>query len=170
MKGTKAVVGVFTYLDDIIKAIDTVKEKGHEFKVYSPTYVPELEQAIDKKRSPVGALTLTGALLGITGGFALAILCSLDYPLRVSAKAIVAPPAFVVVGYECTILFGAIFTLLGILHFCKLPDIFRKIGYDERFSDDKFGLVVSCEKKELDSLKGSLSDAGADEVNVVDSL
>lgn len=170
MKGTKAIVGVFSYLDDIMNAIDRVKAKDLEYRVYSPTFVHELDHHIDTQRSPIGALTLTGALSGLVGGFALAVLCSLDYPLRVSAKDIVAPPSFVVVGYECTILFGAIATLLGILHFCRLPDVFRRVGYDERFSDDKFGLVVGCQTDDVDKIKDTLSLAGADEVKVVESL
>ena len=164
MKGTRTITGVFTFLDDAIGAIAKLKEEGKEFCVYSPTYIPELENAIDKKRSPVAMMTLTGGLMGLVGGFALAILCGLDWPLRVSAKDIIAVPGYVVIGYECTILFGAIFTLLGILHFCRLPNLFKKPGYDPRFSDDKFGVVVGCEEEDIDSVRELLSSAGADEV------
>ena len=170
MSAEKAVVGVFTYIDDTIKAIEQLKLKDLKFKAYSPTYVPELETAIDEKRSPVSLLTSIGGLTGLVGGFTLAIMCSLDYPLRVSAKDVVAPPSFVVVGYECTILFGAIATLLGIMHFCRLPDVFRKVGYKPEFSRDKFGLVVGCSNDQVDSVKNVLESAGADEVEVAAGL
>jgi hypothetical protein len=103
-------------------------------------------------------------------GFGLAILCSLDWPLRVSAKDIVSVPGFVVIGYECTILFGALATLAAMFHFCRLPDILRKVGYDPRFSDDKFGVVVGCGTDEVDSVVDSLKKAGADEVEVRDAI
>ncbi len=170
MKGTRVVVGVFTYFDDILNSIAKVKEQGKDFLVYAPTYIHELDHAICQKRSWVSAFTLTGALTGITFGFSLAIICGLDWPLRVSAKEIVAVPGYFVIGYECNILFGAIFTLIGLLHFCKLPNIVRKVGYDPRFSLDKFGLVVGCEKGEVDNVKALLNGSGADEVKEEDGL
>ena len=90
--------------------------------------------------------------------------------MRVSAKDVVSIPGFVVIGYECTILFGAIATLLGLLHFCRLPDILRKVGYDPRFSDDKFGVVVGCEGGQVDEVMADLKRAGAEEVEVRDGL
>jgi hypothetical protein len=170
MKGAKAIVGVFTYLDDTLHAIEGAKQRGYEFEVYAPTYIHELEHAVDKSRSPVAAITLTGAVFGLTFGFALAILCGLDWPLRVSAKEIVAVPAYVVIGYECTILFGAIFTLKSLLFFCKIPNIFRRPGYDPRFSHDKFGVVIGCDNQQVDEAQYLLSSAGADEVQVRDGL
>lgn len=170
MSNAKVVVGVFTYLDDIIGAISKVKAKGDKYCVYSPTYVHELEHAIDKKRSPVTRLTLLGAITGLTCGFSLAILCAIDWPLRVGAKDIIAIPGYFVIGYECTILFGALATLLGIFHFSKLPNIFRSKGYDPRFSLDKFGLVVDCESNRVAELKQLLDQSGADEVSEQNAL
>ncbi|MCB0335079.1 MAG: DUF3341 domain-containing protein [Bdellovibrionales bacterium] len=170
MKGNKVVVGVYTYLDDILSAIEAVKEKSMDYCVYAPTYIPDIEEATDKKRSHVCKVSLTGALTGLTAGFTLAIWCGLDWPLRVSAKEVLAVPAYVVIGYECTILLGAISTLLAIFHFCRLPDIFRRPGYDPRFSYDKFGLVVGCDGNETDAMKDLLQNSGADEVSVKDGI
>ena len=170
MDASKVVVGVFTYLDDILSAIDKIKSAGQTFKVYSPTFVSELDQAIDQQRSKVAIVTLTGGILGCTGGFSLAILCGLDWPLRVSAKEIVAIPGYFVIGYEGTILLGALATLLGIFALCRLPNIIRKVGYDPRFSCDKFGLVVDCSSEQLEDVKAILKGAGADEVNEQDGL
>lgn len=170
MKGNKAVVGVFTYVDDVISAIKRVKDANLDYKVYSPVPNHELEHLTLPGKSPVRFVTGFGALAGITFGFFLAIWCSMDYPLRVSAKDIVSVPGFVVIGYECTILLGGIFTLLALLHFCRIPDIFRKVGYDPRFSDDKFGLVVGCERDDLESVQSVLVESGAEEVEVRDGL
>ncbi len=170
MKGYKAVVGVFSYLDDALGAITQAKNAKLDYRVYSPVPHPSIEEATFPQKSPVRFSTMIGALLGLSFGFALPILCSLDYPMRVSAKDVVSIPAFFVIGYECTILFGAIFTLLALFHFCRLPDILRKVGYDPRFSLDKFGVVVGCSVSEIDGIKESLLKAGADEVQVRDGL
>ena len=170
VKGTHAVVGVFEYLDDTVKAIEMAKAEERDYRVYSPVPRHELEEVTYPEKSPVRRFTLIGGLAGLCFGFFLAIWCSLDWPLRVSAKDIVSIPGFVVVGYECTILFGAIATLLGLFHLCRIPDLLRKIGYDPRFMVDRFGVVVSCMHAEVDHIKQQLLAAGAEEVQVKDGL
>jgi len=170
MRGNKAVVGVFAYHDDTIKAIHKVKATNLDYRVYSPVPTHGIEEATSDTKSPVRFVNGTGALIGLTFGFSLAILCSLDWPLRVSAKDIVSIPGFVVIGYECTILFGALATLLSILHFCRLPDLLRKVGFDPRFTNDKFGVVVGCDSSEVDKIKSVLTESGAEEVQIRDGL
>ena len=170
MKGNKAVVGVFGYLDDTIKALRAVKEDKHDYRVYSPVPRPEIEHETLPQKSPVRFFTGTGAVTGVTFGFSLAIMCSLDYPMRVSAKDIVSVPGFFVVGYECTILFGALATLLALIVMCRLPDMLRKVGYDPRFTNDKFGIVVGVDSSQVEQVKETLRKAGAEEVQVRDGL
>ena len=170
MKGPKAVVGVYTFIDDALSAIDLAKASNLDYRVYSPVPHHELEEATLPGKSPVRFLTGAGAVMGCSAGFALAIWTSLDYPLRVSAKDVVSVPGFFVIGYECTILFGGIFTLLALLHFCRLPNILRKVGYDPRFSQDKFGVVIGCQSAMVDDLVARLHKTGADEIQVREGL
>ena len=51
-----------------------------------------------------------------------------------------------------------------------LPDLFRRPGYDPRFSHDKFGLVVGREDSDTESLESLLKQSGADEVDIKDGL
>jgi hypothetical protein len=90
--------------------------------------------------------------------------------MRTSAKNIVSIPAFFVPGYEWTILFGGLATMLAILVLCKLPTVVRAAGYDPRFSNDKFGVVVACSGNQVEDVRKRMLDAGADEVDVRDSL
>lgn len=170
MSRTKAVVGVFTYIDDALQAIAWSKSRKLDIRVYAPIPHPELEAAVEPERSPVRFVTGLGAICGLTGGFALAILTSLDYPLRVSAKDIAGIPAFIVIGFECTILLGGIFTFLALLHFCRLPNILKSIGFDPRFTQDKFGVVVGCSESEVGEVEENLKNCGADEVEVREGL
>ncbi len=170
MEGNKAVVGVFHYLDDLLHAIDKAKAESRDYRVYSPVPRHEIEEVTYPQRSSVRRFTMAGAMTGITFGFGLAIMCSMDYPMRVSAKDIISIPGFVVVGYECTILFGALATLLGMIIFCRLPDLLRKVGYDPRFSLDKFGIVIGCQSDEVDGIKQTLTRCGADEVQVKEAI
>ncbi len=170
MKGNRAVTGVFGYLDDTLKALSKVKAAGLDFRAYSPFGCPEISEAADPVRSNVRVFTMCAAIFGCCFGFALAVWCSMDWPMRVSAKDVASIPAFVVIGYECTILIGGLFTLLALFHFCRLPDILRKVGYHPRFSDDCFGLVVGCEGGQVEDVKKTLLACGAQEVLVSDGL
>lgn len=170
MSANKVVVGVFSYLDDTLKAIKQVQQQKLEYRVYSPVPNHEIEELTLPGRSPVRFITATGAVTGLTFGFGLAIFCSADWPLRTSAKAVISIPAFFPIGYECTILFGAIFTLISLLHFCRIPDLLRKTGYDPRFSGSKFGVAVGCDGKKVEDVKRRLLESGADEVEVREGL
>jgi len=167
---SRAVVGVFTYMDDALEAVKKVKSKNLDYRMYSPVPRHEIEEVTYPEKSSVRRFSLIGAVTGCTCGFALAILCSLDWPMRTSAKNIVSIPAFFVPGYEWTILFGGLSTMLAILILCRLPSVVRAAGYDPRFSDYKFGVVVACASGEVDGIRQSLYEAGADEVDVRDSL
>lgn len=170
MKGQKAIVGVFTYIDDTIKAIETAKQKGLDFKVFAPFYNHELDHAASSKRSDVRKINLLGAVSGCTAGFSLAILCSLDWPMRTSAKDVVSIPGFVVIGYEWTILWGCLFTLAGMFLLSRVPDFFPKVGFDPRFTQDKFGVAIGCDSDAVETVSQYLKDAGADEVQVRDGM
>lgn len=170
MKGSKTVVGVFGYMDDLCGAIGEVRKSGLDFKVYSPVPNHAIDEAVGGTRSPIRYVTFCGAVAGLIGGFALAIWTSLDYPLRTSAKSVTSIPAFVVIGYECTILLGALSTFAALFFWARLPFLGRRIGYDPRFSYDKFGLVVGCEKGDLSKVESLLQGSGAEEVEIRDGL
>jgi len=172
MRGDKSkiVVGVFTFVDDIVNAIKEVKGASLDYRVYGPVPQHDIEHATYDGKSSVRFFTSIGALTGLAAGFTLATWTALDYPLRVSAKEVASIPGFVVVGYECTILFGGLATLLGLFHLCKIPWLFRRAGYDPRFSNDKFGLVVGCSANDAERIGETLKKAGADEVEVRDGL
>ena len=166
----KVVTGVFAYVDDTLKAIEEIKKLGHKYTVYSPCPNPEIEYVSTPAKSPVRFVTGIGAFSGCVAGFTLGIWTSLDYPLRTSAKDIVSPPAFVIAGYEWTILWGAIATLFAMFYFGRFPTIFRAPGYDPRFSQTKFGIVVGCDSRDVDTISEKLSLSGAEEVKVSEGL
>ena len=170
MDGNKAEVGTFEFLDDTLHALELAKKNSKDFRVYSPCPLHEIAHAASPKRSPIGYITGLGAVTGTCFGFTLCIWTALDWPIRVSAKPIVSIPAFIPVGYETTILLGAIITLISLFHFCRLPDIFRAPGYNPRLSQDRFGLVVFCEPSETAEIADSLKKFGAEEVNITDGL
>ena len=167
MSDEKKITGVYTYMDDCITAVKLAQKSNLKYRIYSPVPNHELEDLTNPGKSPVRYFTGFGAIFGITAGFTLAIWTSLDYPMRVSAKDIVSVPGFVVIGYEWTILFGGIFTLLALLIFCRLPNFFNSKVEHPSFTQDKFGIVVNCESSKAKEIKEELIKIGADEVFII---
>ena len=140
------VKAIFAHLDCLVDAIDGMKKSGHsDFAVTAPLPRHEIEELIyGGEPSPVRWFTLTGAVFGGTMGFSLCSLTHLNWPMIIPAgKPLVSIPAFIIITFEATVLFGCLFTLLGLLYYCGLPA--NKMDpelEDPRLSDDVFGMVV----------------------------
>jgi molybdopterin-containing oxidoreductase family membrane subunit len=167
-KMKRAVLGKFTYIDDVEKAIDELLKAGYkreDIQFISSFPVEEIIEKLGGHDSPVKFSVLTGGTLGFLSAIGLVLLTSLAYILPVGGKPVVAWIPYVIVMFELTVLLGSIFNLLGLIFFSKLPDIFLFFGWRPflpSFTDDKFGLVVITEK--VDDVKAILQRNGAEEV------
>ena len=160
-------LGVFSRMDATVQAVRELRRRGfHDIVLQSPVPRHELLEAMERKTSPVRLWTLTGGILGCISGFALTIWTSLEWPLMTSAKPIVSIPPFVIIGFELTILFGAIATLLGFLFHSRLPRLFTEVVYDPRFSENCFGIFVRCDAVRRKAAGEILQALGAKEVRV----
>ncbi len=158
-------VGVFTHLEKLVAAVHTLRQDGYKnISVVSPFPSHELEAALGTRKSPIRYFTLIGGLLGCAIGFALPTYTALDWPLQTSAKPIVALPAFAIIAFELTILFGAIATVIGLLINARLPSRSVVITHDPRFSEDRFGLLVPCTAEQTLAIQRSITAGGAEEV------
>ena len=87
---------------------------------------------------------LVGGMSGAAAGFALASFTSLDWPLITGGKPILSMPAYVVIAFELAVLFGALFTVIGMFINSRLPYVKPMIVYDPEFSAGRFGLYVTA--------------------------
>jgi hypothetical protein len=162
------VVGVFGDLDGTVLALRELKAKGYDsITVYSPVPRHEIDEVLDQPVSPVRLFTLIGGLTGCALGFAYAISTSLDWELITGGKPIVSLPPFIIIGFECTILIGALSTVAGMFLNARLPKFRKAAGYDPRFSADKFGVLVFGGPAQVSAAEQILRAAGAEEVNNV---
>jgi hypothetical protein len=169
MKATKeaGVLGIFTELDAATETIKKLRKAGHkEIVVYSPLPRHELEHALEPAESPVRIFTLVGALTGAAAGFGLAIGTSLDWPLMTGGKPIISVPAFVAIGFEVTVLLGALSTVVGLFLNARLPHLARYAVYDPSFSVGRFGVFVAIPAEREGEVKAVMTESGAHEVRV----
>lgn len=168
MSADYLVIGHFDSAYTAGKAVRELRSRGHDknLECYMPFPDHGLEEELyrGKKRSPVRMFTLLGGTTGCLGAFLFTSWMSVDYPLRVSAKPLISIPAFVVIAFECTILLGAIFTLLSMFHFSRIPSLVRAPGHRPQFTEGNFGIAVRCSKSESEEMSRNLSAWGAERV------
>lgn len=167
MKKNQGVVGVYSYVDLVLEAIRRLKNAGHEKKdirVFSPVPNHEIEDALIESESIVRFFTLTGATLGAICGIGITTLTSMDWPIQVSAKPIVSMPPYMIIVFELTVLMGALSTFIGLIVNARIRRNAPVSLYDPRFSDDKFGLAVVCEKDRVSDVEKIMNDTEAEEV------
>lgn len=162
-------LGVFGEVDAAVRAIEELQDAGMtDLETYSPLPQHELEHALHRPQSPVRLFTLVGGLTGAATGFAIAIWTSLDWPLITGGKPIISLPAFVVIAFEMTILFGALATVLGLIINARLGPPGRDLAYDPSFSAGNFGVLVDAPSGQGDDARRILDEAGATEVQAWD--
>jgi len=143
-----------------------------DVSVYAPTFDHGIDAALGGGKSPVRVYTLIGGLIGCVLGFAFPIYTVLEWPLITGGKAIISIPPFVVIAFELTILTGALMTVVGFLLSSGLPRVRRRGGsnassgalYDRRFSDDRWGVLVTCAADRAAAVRAQLEHDGAEEV------
>ena len=157
----QGILASFDYLDSAVDAIKALREAGFKRKsiqAYAPVPEHDLEHAMGYGQSPVRVFALVGALTGTATGFALSIFTSMDWPLVVGGKPIVSIPAFVIIAFELTILFGALSTVIGLFINTRLPHLKPLVVYDPEFSAGRFGVYVSASSEKVGEARQILVD------------
>lgn len=117
----------FDTADELVKALRDLVSEGvpvEDIQVIAPFPVEEVDGILRAPKSKLRFFTLAGALSGLIVGFAFTIYTVLSWPLMVGGKPIVSIPAFVIIAFELTILFGALATLTGFLLLAGLPSAY----------------------------------------------
>jgi len=162
------VIGVFSFLDDLLACIHRLEETPLKIvHVYSPTPCHEIQKAFELRPSSIRYFTLIGGGVGALLGLVLATYAHVQWHLITSGKPVLAWIPFFVIAFECSILGGVLSTLFGLSIMTRLPRLRLSGAYDARFSQDRFGIVVSCDQGEQETVSRMLKDAGADEVKIV---
>ncbi len=150
---------VFNDYKKFINALQLLaKKKKLDLEIFSPMPLSEVEKLFPQKPSGVRWFAFLGGIVGLAVGFGFPIYTVLHWPLITGGKPLVTIQAFVIIGFELLILFGAIFTLLGLLFHAKLPRQ-NLSHYDPRFSENSFGVIIKAEDSEVDELKNMLKNA-----------
>jgi len=165
MSGLAGMLAVFDGVDATIEAIERLRAAGiKRITAYSPAPDHAIEHALHQPASGVRIFTIVGALTGTATGFALPTWTSLDWPLVTGGKPIISIPAWVIIAFELTILFGALSTVLGLFIAARLPQRSANVVYDPSFSADHYGIYVEAPGAASAEARRIMDEAGAVEL------
>jgi len=157
------IMGLFKDEDQVIGAIDALKQSSYKFiRVNMPIPSHKIMGALKLKKSKVGWFTLGGGIFGFLGGFALAVFTATRWDLIVSGKPIIAIIPFIVVAFEATILCAVFGNVLGLLTQGRLPNYKLLQHYDPRCSGEHFGILASCAAEKETELKNFFHEQGGE--------
>jgi hypothetical protein len=114
-----------------------------QLQVHTPYHLHAAEELLGVRPSRLPGFALFGALAGFGGGFALAALTALDWPIITGGKPIVAVPPFLLIGYLMTILFGSLVSFGGFLLLARLPRVEALV--EEQDFDSRFIITLEDE-------------------------
>jgi|HubBroStandDraft_1064217.scaffolds.fasta_scaffold17119_3 hypothetical protein len=162
---TIAIIGSFADDTRCANAIEELRAaKVGEFNTFSPIPSHRIEHAIGRKKSPVRWIVLTGGISGVLTGLAITIGTTYEWRLNVGGKPLVSWPPFIVISFELMVLLGGIFGFLGVLGLSGIPATEIAPGYNGRFGEDRFGIVVRCDEAEAARVESMMRESGAEEV------
>lgn len=110
----------------------------NKVEIFMPHPDHDVEHLVEEYTAPskLKYFTLIGGLTGVTTGFALQAWTSLDWPLVVGGKPILSWVPFVVVGFELTILLGALTSFVGLLLLGKFPKFSKMFNLPEETGNE----------------------------------
>lgn len=162
----------FQYLDDFCTSIKELRKKDFKkITTYSPCPRHEIIDALGKPQSRVPFFTLLFGAVGVCTAYTLASWMSLDWVLPVSNKPTISIPPFTIIAFELMVLLGAYGTMIGIVSLAiretkkyTFPNS-KKFKEYSRFTGDRFGLVVRCEKKDFTKIQTILNKNKPEEIH-----
>jgi hypothetical protein len=175
--GMYGLLAKFDSPESLIKAVRRVYDSGYRrFDAYAPYPVEELSKAMRLKGSPLPYVILAGGLFGGMGGFFMQVYATMiDWPLNIGGRSFFSWPAYVPITFEMTILFAAVFGVLGLFVMTRFPQPYHPVFNSEDFnahaSQDGFYLDIEARDPHfnLEETRSFLKDLGAVEVSEVEA-
>jgi hypothetical protein len=162
---TIAIISSFADDAQCARAIEELRAaKIDELNTFSPIPSHKIEHAIGRRKSPVRWIVLGGGISGILTGLAITIGTTYEWRLNAGGKPLLSWPPFIIICFELMVLLGGIFGFLGVLGLSGIPATEIATGYDGRFGEDRFGIVVRCDEAEAARVESMMKESGAEQV------
>ena len=142
--------------EELVEASRKARLLGYKkVEAYAPFPVEGLSEALGMRHTWLSLIVLAGGVLGAIVGYGMQVYASVfAYPLNAGGKPHYSWPAFIPITFETTILFAAIFAVLGMFALNGLPQPYHPVFNVESFtqaSQDRFFLTIETVDPLFDS-------------------
>ncbi len=162
----ESLIATYEYEEDFLDVAGKLKGMNVPLTVMTPIPMHDVEKVLGIGKSKVRFFSLAGAILGGLSGFALAVGTAMVFVLPTGGRPIIPIPPYLVIGYEMTILFGVLATLLGFHVVSRLP-AWEEAPYTPEANIDRFVISVPIEG-DVSAVESVLREGGADQVKRVE--
>jgi hypothetical protein len=133
-----------------VHATKEARRAGYRrMECYTPYPVEEAAEALRFHKTRVPLICLIGGVMGLITGYGMEVWVNVwGYPLNIRAMPLFSWPAFVIPGYEWTILFAGLSAAFGMIALNGLPQLYHPLFNAPNFRDgattDKFFLCLEA--------------------------
>ena len=140
---------------DLLDAVKAAQAAGYrKYEAYSPFPIHGITDVMEFNDPKLPWLGFLGGGAGLCIGYGFQVyLATIDYPMNVGGKPLIAWPQFVPIAYEATILFAGFTTFLSMWALNGLPKPYQSIANAknfERASQDRFFLCIEATDPKFD--------------------
>ena len=152
--GVFGLLAEFDTAEALVEAAREAKAAGYaQIEGFSPFPIDELADAIGFSDGRVPVACLAGGVVGAASGFLMQVYASLDFPLNIGGRPLIAPQAFALITFEMTVLGAVLGAVLTMLVLNRLPRLNHPIFEAKSFhlaSTDKFFLLIQSNDPKFD--------------------
>lgn len=174
--GVHGVMAEFDTPTELVRAAEAASHAGYrKMDAYTPFPIEELHHALHLPKSKMPLIVLLGGICGGLTGFILQwYITVFNFPINVGGRPLFSWPAYIVITFELTVLFGSIFATVGLLGLCGFPLPYHPVFNVPRFeraSRDGFFLCIESHDPlfDLEKTKSFLAGLDAKEVSEVEN-
>jgi hypothetical protein len=168
------VVAEFASASQLLASIRSAQQRGYtKLDAFTPFAAHGIDEALDRRRSPLGYIVFAMGALGATAGVLLQWWTgAVSYPLVIAGKPLFALEFSIPVIFELTVLFAAIGAVAGMFALNGLPRLYHPIFQHSRYSrvtTDAFLLAIEADSGDFDSAEAAatLKALGGKHVEVI---
>jgi len=175
MKKAQAIIASFDTPGKLLHAAEKVRDEGYtHFDCHSSFPIHGMDDAMGLKRSPLGFIVGSMAILGAVVGMGLqSWVTTVDYPLIFSGKPLLSWQAYIIITFAMFVLFGAFGAVFGMLFLNRIPRWHHPVFYSDRFArvtDDGFFISIEADDTKFDLKKTAafLASIGGKDIETIE--
>ena len=170
------VLAGFETPEDLLQAAERTRQNGFvALDAFTPYPVEGLTKLLGGRKNRMPVWTFIGGAIGGLGIIALQLYSTtINYPLNVGGRPLAAMTAFLVPGFECTVLGASLTAFFGMWIGNRLPTYYHPVFNAASFTyarGGKFYLLIEASDPRYRKgvIKGQLTRLGAETVEEVEA-